>query len=291
MSDRPLPKTLYEMLRSFSTVARTLNIARAKDELRLTRQTVTRHIHNLEELLGHKLFEQKNRQIILTNKGSELLIPTDLLLNQTSFLFRKSTMISNGLSAVKAQIADDHWFYAQRHKITDVMTKSPPLIQAGFRSWVASDFHLYHQAIDEIRPYIVVYRRNRDDWICIEIGEQSSYATWLGSDWAKSAVGLSFQNDPIKSDADKFMLVAHDNVLRTGTAWYEHVATKFARQDGGPLVPVNYQRLVLPIKFPDDTPGIIVLIARTNNVELYDNGERLDDLPTMDEKESMDFDI
>ena len=47
---------LFELLRSFSTLARTLNLSKAVRELGSTRQTVRRHIYLLEEARGEKLF-------------------------------------------------------------------------------------------------------------------------------------------------------------------------------------------------------------------------------------------
>ncbi|MEM7290246.1 MAG: LysR family transcriptional regulator [Pseudomonadota bacterium] len=287
----PLPSTLYEMLKSFSTVASTLNVTHAANQLPVTRQTIIRHIMELEELLDCKLFELVDRQYALTKAGSDFVIPVNLLLNQTHFLFRESSKIVNGLSAIKAKIDGDYWYHAQRHPVVDIWTKAPPLIQHGMQAWVTAKSWLYSDAMDVIRPYLMVYRRYRDDWICVEIGEKSSYASWLGPDWAKSAIGLNFEDDPIKSDADKFMLVAHENVARTGSAWYEHISTKFARVEGGELIPINYQKLITPIRFPNGQPGITVLVARTNNVEISIGGELLKNMPLMPEKDIMEFDI
>ena len=291
MKKQVLPATLYEILRSFSMVAQTLNVAHAVKQLPVTRQTVARHISELEKLVGAKLFEVVDRQYVLTKAGSEIIAPVNLLLNQTQFLFRKSSKIINGLSAIKAQVADDYWFFAQRHPLMELWDKAPPLIQHGLQAWTLAKGQLHHQSMRKIMPYLVVYRRNRDDWICVELGEKSSYASWLGPDWAKSAIGLSFDDDPIKSDADKFMLVSHENVTRTGSAWYEHISTKFARIEGGELVPINYQKLILPVKFPKGPPGIAVLIARTNNVDINIDGEKLIDMPRMPEEDLMEFDI
>ena len=40
---------LFEMLRSFTTLARTLNLSHAVEELNSTRQTIRRHISQLED--------------------------------------------------------------------------------------------------------------------------------------------------------------------------------------------------------------------------------------------------
>lgn len=291
LAEKELPATLYEMLRSFSVLARTLNVVHAAKEISVSRQTVARHITELEELFGCKLFELVNRQYVLTKTGADYVVPVNTLLNQTNFLFRDTSKIVNGLSAISAQVAEDYWFHAQRHPLVDIWKKAPPLIQRGLHAWTSSKSKIFDKAMQKIRPYLVVYRRNREDWICVEMGEKSSYASWLGPVWAQSAIGLNFDNDPIKSDADKFMLIAHENVARTGNAWYEHISTKFARVEGGELVPINYQKLITPISFPNGQPGIAVLIARTNNVEIHIDGKILTNMPQMPDEDLMEYDI
>jgi DNA-binding transcriptional LysR family regulator len=51
---------LFEMIRSFSKLAKTLNLSHAVHELSSTRQTVRRHIASLEEIKGENLFEVVN---------------------------------------------------------------------------------------------------------------------------------------------------------------------------------------------------------------------------------------
>ena len=64
---------LHEMIRSFTTLARTLNLTHAVKELGTTRQTLRRHIAQLEELKGVDLFVVKDRQYQLTEEGSRAL--------------------------------------------------------------------------------------------------------------------------------------------------------------------------------------------------------------------------
>ena len=61
-----LNTVLFEALRSFSTLASTLNLSRAVDALGTTRQTVRRHISLLEEARGEELFALIDRQYVLT---------------------------------------------------------------------------------------------------------------------------------------------------------------------------------------------------------------------------------
>ena len=60
---------LFEMIRSFTTLAKTLNLSHAVSELNSTRQTVRRHIAQLEAVKGETLFTLESRQYHLTEAG------------------------------------------------------------------------------------------------------------------------------------------------------------------------------------------------------------------------------
>ena len=68
---------LFEHLKSFSTLAHSLNLSNALRELGSTRQTVRRHINLLEEVRGEKLFSIEDRQHQLTVAGRASLRETE----------------------------------------------------------------------------------------------------------------------------------------------------------------------------------------------------------------------
>ena len=73
---------LFEMLRSFTTLAHTLNLSKAVRVLGSTRQTVRRHIDILEDIRGEKLFKLQDRQYNLTEAGSQSLHEAEILLSR-----------------------------------------------------------------------------------------------------------------------------------------------------------------------------------------------------------------
>ena len=62
MVTAPAPALLFEMIRSFVTLATTLNLSHAVAELGTTRQTLRRHIQQLEEAMNTALFEVDARR-------------------------------------------------------------------------------------------------------------------------------------------------------------------------------------------------------------------------------------
>jgi len=59
----------YHHLLYFWLVAREGSLARASTELRLAQSTVSKQIHQFEDVLGHKLFCKSGRQLALTESG------------------------------------------------------------------------------------------------------------------------------------------------------------------------------------------------------------------------------
>jgi LysR family transcriptional regulator, transcriptional activator of nhaA len=59
----------YHHLLYFWLVAREGSLARASSELRLAQSTVSKQVHQLENLLGHALFSKKGRRLVLTESG------------------------------------------------------------------------------------------------------------------------------------------------------------------------------------------------------------------------------
>lgn len=59
----------YQHLLYFYTVAKEGSLARASSVLRLALSTISKQIHQLENVLGHSLFEKSGRRLVLTDSG------------------------------------------------------------------------------------------------------------------------------------------------------------------------------------------------------------------------------
>lgn len=67
---RKLPSTAA--LLAFSSAAQHQNFTRAAEELNTSQTAISRHIANLEERLGVRLFERRGRSVVLSNEGRHL---------------------------------------------------------------------------------------------------------------------------------------------------------------------------------------------------------------------------
>jgi LysR family transcriptional activator of nhaA len=64
-----MPFLNYHHLMYFWTVAREGGVARAAEKLHLSSPTISAQIHELEDVLGDKLFERRGRSLVLTEVG------------------------------------------------------------------------------------------------------------------------------------------------------------------------------------------------------------------------------
>lgn len=286
------PSTLYEILRSFTTLARTLNLSETVERLGVTRQTVRRHINTLEEIKGAKLFELRNRSYFLTEAGAQCRLEAEAILDQTDSWLRNKSVRARGRGSLeRVTYVDDHGycFHAQQHHLGRLWVDAPPLLRRGFEGWSRAELQLEHPAMERIKAYRLVYRRLQDSWLCVEIGEQSSYATWLGWEWAKSAIGRFSQDDPVGRDFDNFMSQAYHGVFAAGSARLDHIAGMIPRARNGDAMPVRFQRLLVGCRFPDGEPALALFVARTNRVEI--SGLEPDEIPEMPAEFLMEDDI
>ena len=276
------PSTLFDILKSFTTLGHTLNLSETVERLNVTRQTVRRHINALEDIKGSKLFKLHNRSYALTDAGVQCLAEADAILGQTEAWLQNRTVLlkCEGVSErIVHTDAEGYSFHAQQHHLSRLWVDAPLLLRRGFEAWSQAELQLEHPIMERIKSYRLVYRRLQDSWLCVEVGEKSSYATWLGWEWAKSAVGRFSKDDPVGTDFDTFMSRSYLDVFAAGAARLDHIAGNIPRTRNGPPVPVRFQRLLLGCQFPDGEPALVLFVARTNNVEI--SGLRADEIPEM----------
>ena len=283
------PAGLLEMFRSFLKVARTLNVSVAMKELGLTRQTIRRHISTLETLKGEKFFTLANRKYQLTEAGLRAVSFAETLLNSADAWIDGHESSAGGMSFVKYDTNSGLPYWCQQHPLNQVWAMAPSLLQIGLEAWVRSKSELQHDSMKQIAPYLVLYRKYNDDWLCVEVGAKSSYATWIGIDWALSAVGCPLQDDPMHSDSDRHVIMAYNSVSASGGIRYDHVHTKIPRVRHDQPQPLNYQRLIFACRFPNGQPALATLIARTDKIKL--DGISPDDIPVTKKSELMEFDL
>lgn len=261
---------LFEMLRSFTTLARTLNLSRAVRELGSTRQTVRRHIAQLEEARGEALFVLEDRQYRLTKAGRESLLDAeDILAHGMAWLENQSRRVK-GLGHIAMEGKDGWGFYLQQHPISKVWTQSSPMLRRGLRAWALAAGELEHPEMEDLRPYLMVFRKLEQEWVCVEVGQKSSYATWYGWKWERSAIGRALPSLPGGSPLAHLLSRHFEEMAAHHSLRYDHIHTQMARGEEGIFEPVNYRRLLMGCRFPDESFALVSLVERTYDIEIED---------------------
>ncbi len=259
---------LHEMIRSFTTLARTLNLSHAVKELGTTRQTLRRHIALLEEMKGVDLFVMKDRQYHLTQEGERALPEALEILARGSSWLMGHVSHYDGLQRVHAILPDNRPFWLQQQPITDLWDCDRSLLRECFRAWAMAGGELESERMAHVRPYFMVYRNSPSGWICVEIGDLASYVSWYGWATARSSIGRGLYSLP---GGDKFahlMLEPFEQASKNQNSRLDHICTRLNREKDGPDVPLNYRRLLLAGRFPDGSSAMISVLDRCYDIKI-----------------------
>ncbi len=258
------------MLRAFVCMSRNLNLSKTCAELGATRQTVRRHINDLETIRGEALFEVVDRQYRLTPQGKGSLDGAKSLLLQLDLWAGQSALKKNSSHGLeKFQYTDENglMFFSQQHSVSQVALRGLPLMRKALVAWGNAETRIEHEQMELIRPYSLLYRKSPAGWVFVDIGSESAYAKWFGWAWSKSAIGKLMNEDDVGDEYNEFIAGAYSRIYEEGGVRLDHIYAYLAK-DGGEPLPVTFQRLLLGCVFPDGTPGLSVLAIITDQVDI-----------------------
>ncbi len=258
------------MLRAFVCMSRTLNLSKTCQELGATRQTVRRHLTDLERIKGEQLFEVADRQYKLTSYGQASLEGAKSILVNLDTWSGESNLtkkFSQGLESSRYVDGDGKEFFSQQHPVSKVALNGLPLVRKALVAWGNAETQIEHEAMEAIRPYSVIYRKGPVGWVFVDIGTESAYAKWFGWTWSKSAIGKLMNEDNVGDEFNEFISGAYSRIYDEGGVRLDHLFAHLPK-DGGDSEPVTFQRLLLGCVFPDGTPGLAVLAVITDQVEI-----------------------
>lgn len=260
---------LFEMLRSFTTLATTLNLSRAVEQLGSTRQTVRRHISTLEEIKGERLFIVDDRQYHLTEAGRHALQEAQDLQERGLAWLNNEAGHMDGLYHIAKYEKDGWYFYLQQHSLERLWRDECKLMQAGVQCWAAANGDITHEAFAPVREYLMVFRRASVGWVCSGVGSKSSYASWYGQRWEYSAIGREV---PLLPGGQAHAAQLHqpfEEVRAAGGVRYDHIHTKMDRGEQGGPEPISFKRLLLGCRYPDGSFALASLAVRSHNLRIH----------------------
>lgn len=270
MSDVAPPALFYEMLRSFVTVARTLNLSEAERELNSTRQTIRRHISALEELKGVALFEVTGRQYRLTEAGADALPGARNLLARSRAWLEHRFHQNGGLFSVSLPATNGLPFYhLQQLPVSAIWTSAAEVIASTVDAWVRARGDVDDPAFRPMREHALLFRMHDNrEWICSEVGEKSMFATWLGLKWARSSVGRPLSGMPGGIAFAELLTEPYDEIRNTHGLRYDHIFTEVIREDGEAAQAVGYERVLMGARYPDQSFVMVSVAARPHSMKI-----------------------
>ena len=259
---------LFEMLRSFTTLAATLNLSHAVRELGSTRQTVRRHISQLEEIKGGALFQVTERQYELTELGRLVLPEAQDLLARAEGWVNGVASLSDGLQKLHLEQSDGWCFHQQQHPIGRVFTSTSDLLPSCMEAWAKSGGQLEAPAMQPVREYLTVFRRSDETWLCVELGDKSAFVSWFGWKAARSSIGRELGGLPGGPGFARLINHAFLEVETNQSVRLDHTFTLIPRVPDGPGIPCSYERLLMASRFPDGSFALIQAVRRTYDVDI-----------------------
>ncbi len=259
---------LFEQMRSFVELAQTLNLSEAVKNLQSTRQTVRRHISYLEEVRGERLFSLKDRRYALTSAGKRALREAQEVLARSRAWVQDASGHRRGLFYLTAPHDEGFTYFLQQHPLNLMWNSKSDLLPFGLQSWADARGQIEDPGFQAVRPWMMIFRRHADDWLCVEVGEKSSFATWYGWERTRSSVGHGIASLPGGSGfADLLSQPFHETRTNEGVR-LDHIHTRISMPGHDDPVPITYERLLLGCYFPDGSGAIAALINRTYDVKI-----------------------
>lgn len=259
---------LFEMLRSFVTLAATLNVSRAVQELGVTRQTLRRHIETLEESRGQVLFVVEDRQYQLTDAGRDAVQEARNLLERGRAWMEAEAGHRAGLFHFSLKREDAYFYHLQQHPIARIWNDEAGLLAATVKAWAQSEGAIEHEAFQNVRAHALVFRYLDGHWICAEVGEHSDFAKWYGWSWARSSVGRKVEALPGAGRFNFSAAQSYDEMRATQGLRLDHVATQMPYGPDNEMRPICFARLLLGCRFPDDSFAMMSMVDRSSRIDI-----------------------
>jgi biotin operon repressor len=259
---------LFEMLRSFVTLADTLNVSRAVQLLGVTRQTLRRHIEILEGSRGQQLFMVEDRQYRLTEEGCQAVQEARNLLERGRAWLESEAGHRDGLFQFTLSREDGYFYHLQQHPISRVWTDEGSVMKEAIKAWAQSEGQIEHPAFQDVRPHALVFRFLDDHWLCAEVGEASDFARWYGWSWARSSVGRKIDGLPGAGRFNFSAAQSYDELRATQGLRLDHVATLMPHGPDDVLRPICFARLLLGCSFPDGSFAMVSMVDRSCEIDI-----------------------
>lgn len=132
----------------------------------------------------------------------------------------------------------------------------------------------------QIRPYLLAYRENSEGWICTEVGEESFYSNWYGWAQARSSVGRNLKGFQGGKEFASLADRPYKDIASTHGMRLDQLMVQSVSEEDDTVTTVMFDRLMLGVRMPDNSPAVISVVDRTRSVQIEGLSEDiLDKIP------------
>ncbi len=248
---------LFGYLRSFVKLAYAGDIRRVAQDLDTSRQTVARHIHELENMLNADLFHELGVSSRLTERGV-LWLPRALEICELA----RDFSLRCGANPADYQSTQ----LPLRMLFKDEASSS--LLRSFVRKWELSETKdTACSCFDDFRDCWIIYERRGGRWASREIGANSAFAQFYGTDFVRPGMGLDeMAGADDMHDEVCFLL---DSLYTRGGVHFSEVSCRAAKPGTQERQSILYQRALVEVSV-GDKPQIASVIEILQTTSLPD---------------------
>lgn len=240
---------LYGYVRSFVRLAYLGDVREAALQLGTTRQSIKRHVLELENLLEAQLFETIGATSRLTNMGA-------LWLPRAQEFFELAGAFLNRKGSNQAQ-------YRSTQLPLRMLLRDPSnseLLRSFALSWMQDGQSTRSRCYSSYKDHCILYERVAGSWQSREIGKNSAFSKRFGPNITKKSEKKKLSEMQTGSDLHDEISLLLDGVYTRGGLHFSEVACNLYNSAGTQREPVLYQRLLAELTDQDDRPVVASII-------------------------------
>lgn len=241
---------LFGYIRSFVGLAAVKDVSVVADQFSTTRQTIGRHVHELENMIGCELFASIGARSELTDSGR-------LWTSRASEILDLAAPFMVGASVEGPRYRSTQ---VPLRVLLDEGSKSSPRLREFVNAWMRCDKRLASPDLARFCSELIVYERRNGAWYAKQIGENTALSDRYGIE--DTTVGAGMRVTEIMSGADlhdevSFLL---DAVYTRGGVHFSEVSCRLVNPITGLREPMLYERALVELTDDLGKPVIASLI-------------------------------
>lgn len=244
---------LFGYVRSFVRLAYLGDVNIAAKELGVTRQSIKRHIHELENLLECELFSHIGSPSRLSERGV-------LWMPRAQEFIELSGVFLNRRGVAKAEYQSTQ--LPLRMLMRD--SSNSALLRAVANYWMQGNQATTGPEFTKFAEHTIIYERQSGTWAAKVIGVKSAFCQWFGPEIAKSSEGKTVAEMATGSDLRDEVSFLLDGVYTRGGLHFSEVSCKLQRPNVDGRVPVLFQRLLAEYVDELERPVVVSVIDIIN---------------------------